>query len=40
MPYSQTMVLLGGLIHIPIVIFVLIFIESRFKKLEPQYGKN
>ena len=32
MAYNQTVVLLGGLIHIPIIIGILRFIENRFKK--------
>ena len=30
MPYNQITVVLGGLIHIPIIILVLRFIENRF----------
>ena len=30
MPYNQITVVLGGLIHIPIIILVLRFIEYRF----------
>ena len=30
MPYNQITVVLGGLIHIPVIILVLRFIENRF----------
>ena len=40
MPYTQSTVVLGGLMHIPIIILVLRFIESRFKKEEPKYQSN
>ena len=30
MPYNQITVVFGGLIHIPIIILVLRFIENRF----------
>tara|TARA_Y100001968_G_C18909698_1_gene504682 strand:+ start:211 stop:351 length:141 start_codon:yes stop_codon:yes gene_type:complete len=30
MPYSQLLVVLGGLMHIPVIIIVLRFIENRF----------
>tara|TARA_B100000214_G_scaffold239632_1_gene175323 strand:- start:129 stop:275 length:147 start_codon:yes stop_codon:yes gene_type:complete len=30
MPYNQFTVLLGGLVHIPVIILVLRFIENRF----------
>ncbi len=30
MPYNQINVILGGLIHIPIIILILKFIESKF----------
>ena len=30
MPYNQITVVIGGLMHIPVIIFVLRFIENRF----------
>ena len=30
MPYNQITVILGGLVHIPIIILVLKFIENKF----------
>ena len=30
MPYNQITVVLGGLMHIPVIIIVLRFIENRF----------
>ncbi len=32
MAYNETAVVLGGLMHIPIIIGLLRFIENRFKK--------
>ena len=32
MPYNQITVVLGGLMHIPVIILVLRFIENRFNK--------
>ena len=32
MPYNQITVVIGGLIHIPIIIIILRFIENRFNK--------
>ncbi len=40
MPYNESTVVLGGLIHIPIVIIVLRFVENRFKRSEVKYQKN
>ncbi len=40
MSYNESTVVLGGLMHIPIVILVLRFIENRFKKNEIKYQKN
>ncbi len=40
MPYNESTVVLGGLMHIPIVIVVLRFIENRFKRNEVEYQKN
>ncbi len=40
MPYNETTVVLGGLIHIPILIGVLRFIENRFKRNKIEYQKN
>ncbi len=37
MPYNETTVVIGGLMHIPIIIFVLKFIENRFKKNKIEY---
>ena len=32
MPYNQITVVIGGLMHIPVIILVLRFIENRFNK--------
>ncbi len=40
MPYNEFTVVLGGLIHIPILILVLRLIENSFKKNEIKYQKN
>ena len=40
MAYNESTVLLGGLMHIPIVIVVLKFVENRFKINEIEYQKN
>ena len=40
MPYNESTVVLGGLLHIPIIIVVLRFIENRFKRNEIEYQKN
>ena len=40
MPYNQTTVVVGGLMHIPVIIFFLRFIENRFKKNAIEYQKN
>ena len=40
MPYNETTVILGGLMHIPIIILVLRIIENRFQNNEIQYQKN
>tara|TARA_Y100001968_G_C19218858_1_gene648643 strand:- start:370 stop:534 length:165 start_codon:yes stop_codon:yes gene_type:complete len=40
MPYNQLTVVIGGLMHIPVIILVLRFIENRFKKNEIEYQKN
>ncbi len=40
MPYNEFTVVLGGLMHIPIVIIVLRFVENRFKRSEIEYQKN
>ena len=40
MAYNESTVVLGGLIHIPIVIVVLRFVENRFKRGEIGYQKN
>ena len=40
MPYNDSTVILGGLIHIPIVILVLRFIENKFKRTEVEYQKS
>ena len=44
MPYNQITVVIGGLIHIPLIILVLRFIENRFNnrnwtKEELNYNK-
>ena len=40
MPYNETTVLIGGFMHIPIIILILRFVESRFKRSEIQYQTN
>ena len=40
MPYSQTTVLIGGLMHIPVIILFLRFIENRFNKTGSAYQGN
>ena len=40
MPYSETTVLLGGLMHIPILIVVIRLIENRFKINKIKYQIN
>ena len=40
MPYNETTVILGGLMHIPIIILVLRFVENRFKRNIIEYQKN
>ncbi len=37
MPYNDYTVLIGGLIHIPILILVLKFIENRFERIKIDY---
>ena len=34
MPYNDTTVVIGGLIHIPIIIILFRFIENKFKTSE------
>ena len=40
MPYSESTVLLGGLMHIPILIVVIRLIENRFKISKIKYQNN
>ena len=40
MPYNDSIVVIGGLIHIPIVIVFLRFVENRFKRNDIEYQKN
>ena len=40
MPYNESTVVLGGLMHIPIIILVLRFVENRFKRNKVEYQKN
>ncbi len=37
MPYNEATVVLGGLLHIPIIIVVLRFVESRRKDAQANY---
>ena len=37
MPYNETTVVLGGLMHIPVLIVVLRFVENRFKRNEIEF---
>ncbi len=34
MPYDQATVVLGGLMHIPVIIVILRLIENRFNKID------
>tara|TARA_Y100001968_G_C18963664_1_gene528937 strand:+ start:148 stop:279 length:132 start_codon:yes stop_codon:yes gene_type:complete len=36
MPYSQTVVVAGGLAHIPIIIALLKFVENKYNGNKPQ----
>jgi len=40
MPYNETTVVIGGLMHIPVIILVLRFIENRFNKNQINYQSN
>ena len=40
MPYTESEVVLGGLMHIPILIVVLRLVENRFKKNKIKYINN
>ncbi len=40
MPYNETTVVIGGLMHIPVIIFILRFIENKFKRNEIEFQKN
>ena len=40
MPYNETTVVLGGLIHIPVIIVFLRFIENRFNQNQVKFKKN
>ncbi len=40
MAYNETTVVLGGLMHIPVIILVVRFIENRFNKNGVDYQKN
>jgi len=40
MAFNESTVVVGGLMHIPIVIIVLRFVENRFKRNEVEYHKN
>jgi len=40
MPYNESTVVLGGLMHIPIIIIVLRFVENRFIRNEIKYQNN
>ena len=40
MPYSESTVVLGGLIHIPIIILILRFVENRFKENQIKYQNS
>ena len=40
MPYNETTVVIGGLMHIPVIIIVLRFIENKLNKNVVEYQKN
>ena len=40
MPYNETTVIIGGLMHIPVIIVVLWFIENRLHKKGVDYEGN
>ena len=37
MPYNETTVVIGGLMHIPVIIILLRFVENRFSKNQLNY---
>tara|TARA_Y100001968_G_scaffold158325_1_gene144765 strand:+ start:764 stop:886 length:123 start_codon:yes stop_codon:yes gene_type:complete len=40
MPYNETTVVIGGLMHIPVIIVFLKFVENRFKKNKIELQAN
>ena len=40
MPYNDTMVIIGGLMHIPVIIFVLRVIENKFSKNSIEFQRD
>ena len=40
MAYNESKVVLGGLMHIPIVVLVLRLVENRFRRTKSVYFKN
>ncbi len=40
MPYNETTVVIGGLMHIPVIIIVLRFVENRFNKNKVGYQSS
>ncbi len=40
MPYNDTTVVIGGLMHIPVIIFFLRLIENRFNKNQGDFQKS
>ena len=40
MHYNETKVVIGGLMHIPVIIFALKLIENRFNKNGVDYQRN
>ena len=40
MPYNESTVIIGGLMHVPIIILLLRLIENRFNKKNINYQSN
>jgi len=40
MPYNDTTVVIGGLMHIPVIILFLRLVENRFNKNQSDFQKN
>ena len=40
MPYSEAKVILGGLAHIPVIIFIFNFVQNKFEARSQTYIDN